>query len=929
MPDETLFPPETTTDTPVECLGQTFPSDRARREHYLGLLQQKLADPAFRDQPGFPTATDEAILRLSDPPYYTACPNPFAAEFVRHVGTPYGGEADRYDRAPFSSDVSEGKRDSLYQAHGYHTKVPHKAIIRYVAHYTEPGDVVLDAFCGSGMTGVGAQLCEDPGDALRQTIEGERKALGLPKAKWGARRAVLNDLGPHPAFIAAGFNLPFDRAAFVHAAERLLAELEEEVGELYETTHTDGKTKGRINYTVWSEVFSCPDCAEEVVFVEEALNDEGRVRDSFPCPGCGSDLDKKKLDRVFETEINRATGETWRHIKLRPAIINYSIPGKDKLAKEPDQADLERIERVRRMPLHPAVPTDRFPIEQMSHGSRIEPKGFTHVHHFFLPRAARSLGTLWAKANEAEDTRLRNELLWFAEQAIWGMSVLARYVPTHYSQVNQYLNGVYYIPSHNVEVSPWYILNGKLSRLARAFEDPVAVTEGAVITTGTAASVPIPDASVDYVFTDPPFGENIYYADLNYLTEAWYGVFTETGAEAIQDSGKDKTLYDYKHLMEACFKEYHRALKPGRWMTVVFHNSKNAVWNAIQEALQGAGFVVADVSVLDKKSGSYRQQTSDTTKKDLVINAYKPSQQFELAFGLTEGTEEGAWEFVRARLDRLPMPREREGGLMEFVAERSPFMLFDRMVAFHVARGVAVPLSNAELFVGLKERFATRDDMVFLPAQVAAYDQLRVKAQGAQPLTLFVKDEQTAVQWLRQELGKRPRRFEEVQPDFMRETRGWSKLEAPLDLKEILEQNFIRYDGDGPVSSQIHAYLSSNYRDLRGLEKTAPPLRDKAKGRWYVPDPAKAEDLEKIRERDLLRTFEEYVASDKKRLRPVRGEALRAGFKKAHRDKAYRTILDVAERVPDDVIQEDPILLRLVDTAMLRAGDDNGPLFEG
>src|SRR5690606_10655114 len=125
-----------------------------------------------------------------------------------------------------------------------------------------------------------------------------------------------------------------------------------------------------------------------------------------------------------------------------------------------------------------------------------------------------------------------------------------------------------------------------------------------------------------------------------------------------------------------------------------------AVWNAIQEALQAAGFVVADVSVLDKKSGSYRQVTSDTTKQDLVINAYKPSAQFELAFGVKAGTAEGAWDFVRARLERLPMPRLLEGGVVEFVAERSRYALFDRMVAFHVARGLAVPLSNAAFFEG-------------------------------------------------------------------------------------------------------------------------------------------------------------------------------------------------------------------------------------
>ena len=128
--------------------------------------------------------------------------------------------------------------------------------------------------------------------------------------------------------------------------------------------------------------------------------------------------------------------------------------------------------------------------------------------------------------------------------------------------------------------------------------------------TGTATSLPLPDNSIDYIFTDPPFGENIYYADLNFLVESWHGVTTNAQPEAIIDKFKNKALSDYQELMRRCFAEYHRVLKPGRWITIVFHNSRNAVWNAIQEALQAVGFVVADVRTLDKRQGSYRQVTS-------------------------------------------------------------------------------------------------------------------------------------------------------------------------------------------------------------------------------------------------------------------------------------------------------------------------------
>jgi hypothetical protein len=127
----------TKANAPVECLGMTFPSEDARREHFLGLLAEKLKDPAFRKQEGFPQGTDDAILGLSDPPYYTACPNPWLADFVQHHGTQYQA-SDEYRKEPFAADVKEGKNASVYNAHSYHTKVPHKAVMRYILHYTRP-----------------------------------------------------------------------------------------------------------------------------------------------------------------------------------------------------------------------------------------------------------------------------------------------------------------------------------------------------------------------------------------------------------------------------------------------------------------------------------------------------------------------------------------------------------------------------------------------------------------------------------------------------------------------------------------------------------------------------------------------------------------------------------------------------------------------
>ena len=910
---------------PVECLGLTFADDDARRAHFTELLRQKLQDPAFRNIEGFPLGEDEDILRMSDPPYYTACPNPFLAEFVTTYGQPYAPEKDQYHGQPFAVDTSEGKTDPIYAAHSYHTKVPFKAIVPAILYYTQPGDLVLDGFAGSGMTGVAAQMCGQPPTDFQHELELKWQANdNLPPLRWGARRVILNDLSPAATFIEANFNLPFEVKAFEREARRMLKALKKELGWMYETWHTDGKTRGQINYTVWSDIFACSNCGGEVVFVTEALDPKTkRVKDSFPCPHCNTELTKARMERLYETYLDPILGKAVKRLKRQPVLINYNASGQ-RLEKKPDEADLATLKRIESLPYQETVPTNEIPFMHMTHErARMEAFGITHIHHFYLPRQAQALGTLWAKAAAVEDTRTRQVLLFFVEQAISGMSLLNRYGPTHFSQVNRQLSGVYYVSSQISEVSPWYNLDGKLKRLVKAFQQYDASKNITAVTTGTVAHLHFPAQSIDYIFTDPPFGENIYYADLNYLVESWHRVWTDAQPEAIVDHAKGKKLLDYQHLMQQAFEEYYRVLKPGRWMTVVFHNSRNAVWNAIQEAMQAAGFIVADVRTLDKQQRSYRQVTSTAVKQDLVISAYKPNGGLEKRLKLEGGTEEGAWDFVRTHLRQLPVFVSKNGRV-EVIAERLNFVLYDRMVAFHVQRGLTVPLSAVEFYAGLEQRFPRRDNMYFLPDQVVDYDQNRLVAEvEVEQLQFFVSDEESAIKWLRHELSNHPQTFQEIHPQFIRDIAGWIKNEKPLELTEILEQNFLRYEGQGPIPHQIWNWMGRDpelRRQMAGRSAENPvvTLQVEARHRWYVPDPNRAADLEKLRERALLKEFGEYHESKQKRLRVFRLEAVRAGFKKAWQERDYPTIIEVAEKIPDNVLQEDPKLLMWYDQAITR-----------
>ena len=841
---------------------------------------------------GFPIAKDEDIINLSDPPYYTACPNPFIGDFIREHGKPYDPDNDDYRRQPFAADVSEGKNDPIYNAHSYHTKVPHKAIMRYILHYTEPGDIIFDGFCGTGMTGVAASLCGDRKavESLGYIVQDDGTILdekGRPFSKLGARKAILVDLSPAATFIAYNYNTPVDVRTFEREARRILDEVEKECGWMYETQHVvDGKVQkdakgnpimGKINYTVWSDVFICPSCSGELVFWEVAVDkEEGRVRDEFPCPHCGANLTKRSLERATERVYDRDIGEFITRARQVPVLINYSV-GNKRFKKKPDQYDLELIRKIEESEIPYWYPTDRMP--EGDESRRNDPLGITHVHHFYTKRNLWVFAALWTRLLSARTKELLQVTL---------LSGLARatkrnrYMPEYGNRHVGVLSGTLYIPSLIEENNLVSAINYRLSRVRSAIRSSLLEKTNVVTGTQSLTQINLSNASVDYIFTDPPFGGNLMYSELNFLWEAWLKVFTNNKFEAVENEVQGKGPREYQELMEKCFAEYYRVLKPGRWMTVVFHNSQNRIWNAIQEAIMRAGFVIADVRIMDKKKGTTKQLTyMSAVKQDLVISAYKPNGGLEKRFHLEAGTEEGVWDFVRTHLKQLPVFVEKNDKA-EVIAERQNFLLYDRMVAFHVQRGVAVPMGAAEFYAGLKQRFPERDGMYFLPDQVVEYDKKRLTVQEIEQLSLFVTDEKSSIQWLRSELSKKPQTYQEIHPKFLRELHKAPHEKLP-ELAVLLEQNFLKDD----------------------------------QGCWYVPDPGRQSDLEKMRQKTLLKEFEEYKES-RGRLKVFRTEALRAGFKACWAAKDYKTIVEVARRIPDTVLQEDSSLLMYYDNALIR-----------
>jgi len=192
-----------------------------------------------------------------------------------------------------------------------------------------------------------------------------------------------------------------------------------------------------------------------------------------------------------------------------------------------------------------------------------------------------------------------------------------------------YQQGIYYIAQEAQIINVW-----------RAFEDRVSDFLGAapllpkagelIVSTQSATDFgAILDNSVDYIFTDPPYGDRVQYGELNIVWEAWLGLDTKWyDDEIIVNDVRGKTEADWAALMRKAVAECYRVLKPGRWLSLCYHDTSEGTWSLVQDIMAEAGFI-ADRSgsalFIDTGQKSYNQLTADkVTKRDLVVNFRKP-----------------------------------------------------------------------------------------------------------------------------------------------------------------------------------------------------------------------------------------------------------------------------------------------------------------
>ena len=446
---------------PVECLGLNFESDEKRREFFLQKLRQKLKDPEFRKIEGFPIGEDEDILRLSDPPYYTACPNPFVEDFIRTYAKPYDPVTDDYRREPFAADVSEGKSDPIYNAHSYHTKVPHKAIMRYILHYTQPGDVIFDGFGGTGMAGVAAQLCGHRSAVARLGLKVEMDGNivdenDLTSGMLGARKTIIGDLSPLATFVASRYN---DFDATQYSAKKLhdlFNSIQEDFNDSYRTKNPQSGAPGRALFYVWSEVFSCPECTYSSSLFEFAVDRSTyKLRRTFSCLSCNAELTKKKLNRVWTTRVTNVGGAFAKEAKSQLVEVCARF-GSHTIRFPPTQFDRDVLASIEQQGFD-WVPEIEFPFGRQTRKVK-SGSGIVTIAQMYTPRALAIISRTWNEVAGRDVCSEKTRALFLLSSTL---SLLSRRERYRDGTGKGAQSGTLYVPSIQIEKNAFDVIERK------------------------------------------------------------------------------------------------------------------------------------------------------------------------------------------------------------------------------------------------------------------------------------------------------------------------------------------------------------------------------------------------------------------------------------------------------------------------------------
>lgn len=525
---------------------------------------------------------------------------------------PNGNVLDRRSmtdiEAMYREPLPSSRTGALYNAFSYPTKISPEVIALFIATHTSPGETVLDTFSGSGTTGLATLLCDQPTDQML----GLANKLDL-RPKWGARHAHLVEVGTLGCFVASVMTAPPDPIEFREAAARLISRAREQLCGLYQAVDPDGEA-GEIRHVIWSEVITCPKCGAEHRLWDVAVQRQPAVfRPSFVCSSCTQLQRVDACERVMETSHDVFGNSTSK--RLRVPVEVHGTSGTRKWRRPTSSGD-GHIDGWKKFDLPDSAPDVAIEWGELRRsGYHV---GIDALHQFYTPRNFLAMATcleIASKEREPMASALKFLILSYnASHATLMSRIVAKKGQPDFVLTGAQ-SGVLYVSGLPVEKNVLVGIQRKAKVISNAFELVHGSRSSVMVHNASSEWLPLKDATIDYVFTDPPFGDYIPYAELNQINELWLPKVTDRAAETVVSKSGRKDADHYEKSMTRVFFEIHRVLKPDGRATVVFHSARARIWQALTRAYVGAGFSVSRTSILDKIQASFKQVVSTVSVK--------------------------------------------------------------------------------------------------------------------------------------------------------------------------------------------------------------------------------------------------------------------------------------------------------------------------
>lgn len=472
---------------------------------------------------------------------------------------------------------------------------------------------MLDAFSGSGTTGMAAKLCDRPTDRMVKLAD----ELGVEPV-WGPRDAILYDISTYGCFAAEVMADPPDPDEFASAVAELVGSVDSDLGRPYEVSDDLGDA-GTLRHAIWSSVLECPHCGGDVSFYDAMVTwDPLSIGSEGTCPECGGPVSTRTCRYVTEDVWDSIVGTTVNRRRRVPVLLYGETGGRKwRRVATPDDVTAMLGSETSDYPDSDPKPIVWGELHRSGYHH-----GMTHLHHFYTRRNFRVMDALW-RGTDGYPGRVGDALrLLLLGYNSSNSTLMTRVIVKRQSRdfvLSGSQSGVLYVSNLPVEKNILRGVGRKVEPFRRAFETVRGLSGSVTVRNMSSGSMVEPDGSVDYVFTDPPFGDYIPYAEVNQINELWLGRVTDRGPEAVVSPSQGKGVSDYSELIRRSLSECRRVLRDGGLMTLVFNSSSAEVRKSFRDAIGNAGLTVLDTSSLSRTQDSFKKVVDPGAEDDSVL----------------------------------------------------------------------------------------------------------------------------------------------------------------------------------------------------------------------------------------------------------------------------------------------------------------------